>query len=111
VYAATVSKNVKDVAGNSMAKDTTWSFATGVLPIITITDPVDGAINIALDKKISATFSKAMNILTINSLTFTLKQGTTVVSGLVTYKDMTATLHLHQACCTEQNIPLQLQAG
>ena len=91
VYAATVSKNVKDVAGNSMAKDTTWSFATGVLPIITITDPVDGAINIALDKKITATFSKAMNILTINSLTFTLKQGTTVVSGLVTYKDMTAT--------------------
>ncbi len=91
VYSATITKNAKDVAGNAMAKDTTWSFATGTLPIITITNPINGAVNVPLDKKITATFSKLMNATTITPVTFTLKQGTTPVLGLVSYEDMTAT--------------------
>ena len=91
VYSATITKNAKDVAGNAMAKDTTWSFATGTLPIITVTNPINGAVNVPLDKKITATFSKLMNATTITPVTFTLKQGTTPVLGLVSYEDMTAT--------------------
>jgi len=91
VYSATVKKQAKDVAGNAMTKDTTWSFATGTLPFITITHPQNGNANVPLETKVTATFSKMMNITTINAATFTLKQGTTTVSGLVTYEDMTAT--------------------
>lgn len=91
VYSATIKKAAKDIAGNAMIKDTTWSFATGTLPIITVTHPQQGNTNVPLETKVTATFSKMMNITTINAATFTLKQGTTTVSGLVTYEDMTAT--------------------
>jgi hypothetical protein len=40
--------------------------------------------------KIAATFSEAMDPLTINTTTFTLLQGTTVISGVVTYSGVTA---------------------
>lgn len=91
VYTATITTDVKDVAGNAIAKDTTWSFATGVLPIITVTDPLNAATNVAINRKVTATFSKVMSMSTINMTTFTLKQGTNVVAGLVSYEDMTAT--------------------
>jgi hypothetical protein len=91
VYTVTVSKDVEDVSGNAMVKDTTWSFATGALPFIVITDPLNGAINVPLNKKITATFSKLMNGSTFNPATFTLKRGTTSVNGYVSYEDMTAT--------------------
>lgn len=91
VYSATISKLAKDVAGNAMMKDSTWSFSTGTLPLITITNPRDGEVNVALETTVTATFSKMMNLTTINPLTFTLKRGTTVIAGLVTYNDMTAT--------------------
>lgn len=90
VYSATIFKQVKDLAGNTMLKDTTWSFATGTLPLITITHPHDGDVNVAIETLVSATFSKMMNPISINSLTFTLKHGTTAVAGVVSYKDMSA---------------------
>ena len=91
VYTATITTDATDVAGNALAKDTTWSFATGILPIITVTDPLDNAVNVAINRKVTATFSKAMLFSSINPTTFTLKQGTDVVLGLVSYDDMTAT--------------------
>lgn len=91
VYTATISTDVADLAGNSLAKDTTWSFATGVLPIITVTDPLNSAVNVAINRKVTATFSKAMSMASINPTTFTLKQGNNIVLGLVSYEDMTAT--------------------
>lgn len=91
VYTATISTDVADVAGNKLAKDTTWSFATGVLPIITVTDPLNSAVNVAINRKVTATFSKAMSMASINPTTFTLKQGNNIVLGLVSYEDMTAT--------------------
>lgn len=90
VYTATITRDVKDVLGNSMAKDTTWSFATGTLPIITITSPKDGAVDVVRNTNVTATFSKLMNGTTIDQTSFTLKQGNTSILGLVTYSDMTA---------------------
>ena len=90
VYTATITRDVKDVLGNTMAKDTTWSFATGTLPIITITSPKDGAVDVVRNSNITATFSKLMNGTTIDQTSFTLKQGNTSILGLVTYSDMTA---------------------
>lgn len=87
VYSATIKKEVTDIAGNSMTKDTTWNFATGMVisPVVVATDPMDGAVNVAIDKVVRATFSKAMDNATINSLSFKLLNGVTPVLGSVTY--------------------------
>jgi hypothetical protein len=64
-------------------------------PTVLATDPTNGAINVTVDKKISATFSEAMDPATITTATtFTLQpQGGTLVSGTVAYSSVTATLH------------------
>lgn len=57
---------------------------------VSSTIPVNNAVAVPIDGKISATFSGAMNPATINSATFTLKQGGADVSGAVTYSGVTA---------------------
>jgi len=60
-------------------------------PTVSSTDPADGAIGVSFNKKIAATFSEAMDPLTIITATFTLDQGITPVSGTVAYAGTTAT--------------------
>jgi hypothetical protein len=88
-----VSTGVKDVAGNALVSDYVWSFTTLVIvpPTVTLTDPLDLATNVALDKKITATFSKTMDASSITTTTFTVMQGTSAVSGFVSYSGTTAT--------------------
>lgn len=64
--------------------------ADGSIPGVSTTTPNDTATGVATNRKITATFSKEMNETTINSATFTLLQGTTPVSGTVTYESTTA---------------------
>jgi hypothetical protein len=85
----------RDLAGNSLASNYVWTFTTGVTPDITLptvisTDPVNHASGVALNKKISATFSEVMNAATITTTTFTLRHGATSVTGSVTYLGTTA---------------------
>lgn len=91
VYTATITRGATDLMGNVMKADYTWSFNTGVIPTVILTDPLDAATDVALNKVITADFSTAMNPLTINSTTFILKQGTTVIAGVVTYVGVKAT--------------------
>src|SRR5450759_2461253 len=63
----------------------------GVRPTVTSTVPINNATGIAVNTAVTATFSVAMNPSTINATTFTLKQGSTAVSGAVTYTGTTAT--------------------
>jgi hypothetical protein len=90
VYTATITNSVEDVAGNPMINDTTWSFATGSLLYVTITDPLNGATDVPYGKIVKATFNKIMNPATINNTTFTLVRGTTPVLGTVSYSGYTA---------------------
>src|ERR1051325_8727837 len=60
-------------------------------PTVSSTDPVNGATGVAINGKIAAAFSEAMDLSTISTTTFTLKQGTTPVAGTVTYVGTTAT--------------------
>jgi hypothetical protein len=62
-----------------------WNFSS---PTIT-SDPISNATGVSLNKTITANFS-TMDPLTINATNFTLKQGTTVITGLVTYSGITA---------------------
>jgi len=59
--------------------------------MVTSTDPINNVTGVARNKVVALTFSEAMDPLTINTSTFTLKQGTTAVSGTVAYSGTTAT--------------------
>ncbi|PKP06229.1 MAG: hypothetical protein CVU10_01300 [Bacteroidetes bacterium HGW-Bacteroidetes-5] len=85
VYTGTITTGAKDVLGNSIMSNYVWSFNTGTLPAVISTDPVNNAVNVALSKIVTATFSKAMDVTTLNNTTFTVKQGVNVVAGTVTY--------------------------
>ena len=96
LYTATITTGVTDLAGNALASDFVWSFMTGastdtVRPTVIATIPTNTATSVAINSKLTATFSKAMNPVTITNTTFTLKQGTTTVTGTVSYVGITAT--------------------
>jgi hypothetical protein len=93
VYTATITTGVKDMAGNAIATSQVVTFTTVLpaAPTVTLSDPLNNATGIALNKAVAITFSEAMDPLTITSSTFTLKQGTNVVAGAITYSVKTAT--------------------
>ena len=96
IYTATITTGAKDIAGNALAVNYVWSFTTGAptavtLPTIISTTPTNGEIGVALNKQIAATFSVVMDAATVQTTTFTLTQGTTPVSGFVSYSVKTAT--------------------
>jgi hypothetical protein len=63
----------------------------GVCFRVIATDPIDAARSVPYNKVVSATFSAKADASTIDESTFTLQQGTTSISGTVSYTDSTAT--------------------
>lgn len=59
----------------------------GVRPTVVATDPINDAVDIAINRDVTATFSEAMEVST--NTKFSLMQGTTEVSGTTTYNDLT----------------------
>lgn len=97
-YTATITTWAKDAAGNALASNYVWTFTTGsstdtTLPTVSSTTPADGATGVAINGNITAIFDEAMDPATITSATYTLKKGTTLVSGAVTYLGTTATFN------------------
>ncbi|MDP2724343.1 MAG: Ig-like domain-containing protein [Bacteroidales bacterium] len=95
-YTATITTGVKDLAGNAMANNYVWIFTTGIAvdiipPTVVSTVPANLATEVQLNVKPAATFSELMDPLTINASTYTLKQGTTLVPGLVSYNGLIGT--------------------
>jgi hypothetical protein len=92
-YTCSVKATVKDLDGNILQADYRWAFSTGpvIAPIVTVTDPLSNATNVAVNKIITATFSLPMDPASITSATVTVKNGTTSVSGVVTYTGSTVT--------------------
>ena len=92
-YTAKLTTSIKGVDGNPLQQDYIWTFSTGssITPLVASTDPANNATAVFLNKIISADFNMAMNQSTINSTTFTVKNGTTAVSGTVSYNGTTAT--------------------
>ena len=91
-FVGTISTAVKDLSGNALQQDYIWTFSTGstIRPMVAATSPATNETNVALNKIIEATFNMPMNLATITTSSFTLKQGTTVVPGTVTYNANTA---------------------
>jgi hypothetical protein len=97
VYTATITTGVKNPAGIALASDYVWSFTTGAtsdvsLPTVIATINANNAINVPINTKVGATFSKVMNSTTLTTATFTLTHGTTpvLVPGTVTYSGVNA---------------------
>jgi len=98
IYTAMISTDVENLNGIALAGNKVWSFTTGVLsddiePTVSITNPLNNALNIERNKTIEATFSEEMDPLTINTSTFSLKQGSTIVPGSVNYSGSMATFN------------------
>jgi hypothetical protein len=93
LYTGTITTGAMSTGGTPMAANYIWTFTTVSIlsPTVILTDPMDLEVDVALDKVISADFSEEMNSSTITTSTFTLMQGTTVISGLVNYSGITAT--------------------
>lgn len=60
-------------------------------PEISATDPLPNATNVVKNKVIKVTFTEEMDNATINTFTFTVRQGTTAVAGTVAYSSKVAT--------------------
>ncbi|MCX5875059.1 MAG: Ig-like domain-containing protein, partial [Deltaproteobacteria bacterium] len=103
-YTATITTAATDLAGNQLAgnqaalpvaSDYVWSWSTGAMvdttrPTVLSTVPVNGATGVPLNQTVSATFSEAMDPLTITNLIFTVTgAGLPVPGGLVSYNPLT----------------------
>jgi len=71
--------------------ETTPETISDTEPIVSSTGPLNSATDVAINTKISTTFSEQMEPSTITGTIFTLKQGSTSVPGAVTYSGVTAT--------------------
>jgi hypothetical protein len=90
LFTATITTGAKDLAGNALASAYVWTFTTGTAadttaPTVTLVNPANAATGVCINKTIAATFSEAMDPLTITNLTFTVAG----VTGTVTYDAIT----------------------
>ena len=86
-FTATLTTEVKALHGKGLENAKVWSFTTGTTlsPTVVSTDPPDFATGVSTDKIISATFSVAMDPLTIINENFIVTTGPkqTPVEGIV----------------------------
>jgi hypothetical protein len=104
VYTATITAGAQDLVGDPLENSPyTWQFTTAgavvvVSPEVTSTFPIDKATGVVTNPLVTATFSEAMDPLTLNPETFQLTQGKTLALGgtlvgaTIAYKGTTATL-------------------
>ena len=85
-YVGKITTAVKDLKGNAIQEDYVWTFSTGATlqPIVIETSPTSNETGVVLNKLVSATFNMPMDATTLNGTTFTLKQGTNAIAGVVT---------------------------
>jgi hypothetical protein len=98
IYSGRVKMGTSDPSDDDKSGDSYyWSFTTGgentdvTAPKVLSTDPANNATSVAISAKAAVSFSMLMNPATINSSTFTLKQGSAAVEGIVSYSGTTAT--------------------
>lgn len=91
LYTVTVTGARSLATGLALASPYIWRFTTGVTsdttrPTVTSTAPADGAPDVAINRKVTATFSEDMNPATITGTSFAVTgPGTTAVAGTVSY--------------------------
>ena len=71
-FTATVSTAITDLAGNAMVANKVWTFTTAALadttpPTVVLVNPIDTGTAVCINKTVSATFSEAMDPLTLTT--------------------------------------------
>jgi len=96
-YTATVTTGARNLTNHGLGSNYTWSFTTGTAtdttaPTVTGTIHANNATGVAVNTSIGATFSEAMDPLTITSENFTLKETATgtSVAGTISYSGVSA---------------------
>ncbi|HEY0654205.1 MAG TPA: ice-binding family protein [Chryseosolibacter sp.] len=91
-YSGKVHTSVKDMMGNALQVDYTWTFSTNasVSPTVTATSPTNNATGTLVNQVVNANFSMPMDASTIDGTTFTVTQGTNSIPGVVTFDAATA---------------------
>lgn len=88
-YTVNISTGVTDSNGAAIASSYSTSFTTAAStpdttpPTVTATNPSNGATSVSISQTILVTFSKSINLSTINSTNITLTQGVTPITGTV----------------------------
>ena len=101
VYTATITTAATDQASpaNPLPASYVWTFTSAAAvvtplpptPTVLSTAPADGATNVPVSQSVAANFSAAMNVATLNAVTFTLAgPGGALVAGAVTYNASTS---------------------
>jgi hypothetical protein len=95
-FTAMVSIGATSVDGVALESAFSLTFTTSIevdnaAPFINSTAPLSNASDVPRNKTVSIVFNEAMNPATVNTTTFTLKQGTTAIVGEVAYSGFTAT--------------------
>jgi hypothetical protein len=91
LYTATITTGAQNLAGTALASNYVWTFTTGTAVVVTppelvSTVPANAATAVPLNQAVSATFTEAMNPLTITTGTFQLTgPGDTAIAGTVSY--------------------------
>ncbi len=92
-FTATVGNTVTDLAGNAMVANKVWTFTTSALadttpPTVVSVNPLDTSVDICINKTVTATFSEAMDPLTLSTATVKLAPSSDLnatVTAVVTY--------------------------
>ena len=96
-YTATITTTVRDLEGNPVANTFTWQFTTGPAPDVTpptinSVDPVDGSTNVPGNRRVTASFSEAIDPASVGATGFTLTgPGGAAVAGTVEVNGSTLT--------------------
>jgi hypothetical protein len=93
-YTATITTGAQDLAGDGLASNYTWIFQTGatlagIAPELVSESPASGATGVPINTSVNATFSEAIDPLTLTNATFQLYPGSsatgTPIAGVITY--------------------------
>jgi hypothetical protein len=95
IYSVMLTSAVRSALGVPLMTPYVWSFTTiaPVAPTVISTNPVNLATGVALNSDVTATFSVAMDVATLTTSSFTLKQGLTTVLGTVSLVGSVATFN------------------
>ena len=116
-YTATITTGAKSADGAGFAANRSWSFTTGTAadstpPEVKSTNPTASATGVAINRRLTVTFSEAMDPLSLTSSTFSVRQGGTAISGNVTYgPGTTATFTPANALATNTLFTATLSPG
>jgi len=85
IYTATISTGATNTEGAKLQNDYVWTFTTHKIdaPVIIETDPIDKKTDVPLNTLVKVVFDVPMDAASINSSSFNLKKGSTLISGLI----------------------------